>query len=36
VALLADFLALPPPAPLQMSPELQRRKTIDPLAQWTG
>ena len=35
VALLADFLGLPPPAPLQMSPELQRRKTIDLLAQWT-
>ena len=35
VALLADFLGLPPPTPLQMSPELQRRKTIDLLAQWT-
>ena len=34
VALLADFLGLPPPTPLQMSPELQRRKTIDLLAQW--
>jgi len=35
VALLADFLGLPPPAPLQMSPELQRRKTLELLAQWT-
>src|SRR5262249_32448653 len=35
VALLAAFLGLPPPTPLQMSPELQRRKTIDLLAQWT-
>jgi predicted ATPase len=35
VALLADFLGLPPPTPLQMSPELQRRKTIDLLVQWT-
>jgi class 3 adenylate cyclase/predicted ATPase len=35
VALLAAFLGLPPPAPLQMSPELQRRKTIDLLAQWS-
>ena len=35
VALLAAFLGLPPPAPLQMSPELQRRKTIDLLVQWT-
>jgi class 3 adenylate cyclase/predicted ATPase len=34
VALLAEFLGLPPPAPLQMSRELQRRKTIDLLAQW--
>jgi len=34
VALLADFLGLPPPTPLQMSPELQRRKTIDLLARW--
>jgi class 3 adenylate cyclase/predicted ATPase len=34
VALLADFLGLPPPTRLQMSPELQRRKTIDLLAQW--
>ncbi len=35
VALLADFLGLPPPAPPQMSPELQRRKTIDLLTRWT-
>jgi class 3 adenylate cyclase/tetratricopeptide (TPR) repeat protein len=35
MALLADFLGLPSPAPLQMSPELQRRKTIDLLVQWT-
>ncbi|MGH3056251.1 MAG: AAA family ATPase, partial [Gaiellaceae bacterium] len=36
VALLADFLGLPPPTPpLQMSPELQRRKTMAFLAQWT-
>jgi class 3 adenylate cyclase/predicted ATPase len=35
VALLAAFLGLPPPTPLPMSPELQRRKTIDLLAQWT-
>ncbi len=35
VALLADFLGLPPPTRLQMSPELQRRKTIDLLVQWT-
>jgi class 3 adenylate cyclase/predicted ATPase len=34
VALLAAFLGLPPPTPLQMSPELQRRKTIDLLVQW--
>ena len=34
VALLADFLGLPPPTRLQMSPELQRRKTIDLLVQW--
>ncbi|MBI1814295.1 MAG: AAA family ATPase [Deltaproteobacteria bacterium] len=34
VALLADFLGLPPPTRLQFSPELQRRKTIDLLAQW--
>src|SRR5262249_26283451 len=35
VALLASFLGLPLPTPLQMSPELQRRKTIDLLTQWT-
>jgi class 3 adenylate cyclase/predicted ATPase len=35
VALFADFLGLPSPTPLQLSPELQRRKTIDLLAQWT-
>jgi class 3 adenylate cyclase/predicted ATPase len=34
VALLADFLGLAPPTRLQLSPELQRRKTIDLLAQW--
>jgi class 3 adenylate cyclase/predicted ATPase len=34
VALLADFLGLSPPTRLQFSPELQRRKTIDLLAQW--
>src|ERR1700687_1116282 len=34
VALLADFLGLPPPTRLHLSPELQRRKTIDLLAQW--
>src|SRR5262249_12154705 len=35
VALLAAFLGLPLPTPSQMSPELQRRKTIDLLVQWT-
>jgi class 3 adenylate cyclase/predicted ATPase len=35
VSLLADFLGLPPPTRLQMSPELQRHKTIELLAQWT-
>jgi class 3 adenylate cyclase/tetratricopeptide (TPR) repeat protein len=35
VALLAAFLGLPPPTPLQMSPQLQRRRTIDLLVQWT-
>jgi class 3 adenylate cyclase/predicted ATPase len=35
VALLADFLGLPPPTRLQLSPELQRRKTIDLVVQWT-
>jgi class 3 adenylate cyclase/tetratricopeptide (TPR) repeat protein len=34
VSLLAAFLGLPPPTPLQMSPDLQRRKTIDLLARW--
>ena len=34
VALVADFLGLPPPTRLQLSPELQRRKTIDLLAHW--
>ncbi len=34
IALVADFLGLPPPTRLQLSPELQRRKTIDLLAQW--
>ncbi|HXQ21530.1 MAG TPA: hypothetical protein VN812_07645 [Candidatus Acidoferrales bacterium] len=28
------MLGLPPPTWLQLSPELQRRKTIDLLAQW--
>src|SRR5438477_1962161 len=38
VPLLAEFLGLPVPEgypPLQMSPELQRRKTIELLAAWT-
>jgi len=35
VALLADFLGLPPPTRLQFRPELRRRKTIDLLVQWT-
>ncbi len=35
ISLVADFLGLPPPAELQMSPELQRRKTIDLLSDWT-
>jgi class 3 adenylate cyclase/predicted ATPase len=35
IALLADFLGLPPPTRLQLSSDLQRRKTIDLLAQWT-
>jgi predicted ATPase len=34
IALLADFLGLPRPTRLQLSPELQRRKTIDLLVQW--
>src|SRR5438552_2255956 len=33
VALLADLVGLPPPTRLQLSPELQRRKTIELLAQ---
>ncbi len=35
VALLADLVGLPPPTRLQLSSELQRRKTIELLAQWT-
>ena len=35
VTLLADLVGLPPPTRLQLSPELQRRKTIELLAQWT-
>lgn len=35
VALLADFLGLPLAKPLAMSPDLQRRKTIDLLTRWT-
>jgi class 3 adenylate cyclase/predicted ATPase len=34
MALLSDLLGLPPPTRLQLSPELQRRRTIDLLAQW--
>ena len=34
VALLADFLGLPPPTPLAMNPDVQRRKTMELLAQW--
>jgi class 3 adenylate cyclase/tetratricopeptide (TPR) repeat protein len=34
VALIADFLGLPVPAPLDLSPDIQRRETIDLLAQW--
>src|SRR5262245_33915610 len=34
VALIADFLGLPSSTRLQFSPELQRRKTIELLAQW--
>ena len=34
VALAADLLGLPPPTALAMSPDLQRRKTIDLLVQW--
>ncbi len=35
VALLADLVGLPQPKRLQLSPELQRRKTIELMAQWT-
>ncbi len=35
VALLADFVGLPPPSPLPMSRDLQRRRTIDLLTRWT-
>ncbi len=35
VALIADLLGLEAPTRLQLSPELQRRKTIELLAQWT-
>ena len=34
-ALLADFRSLTPPTLLAISPDLQRRKTVDLLAQWT-
>jgi class 3 adenylate cyclase/tetratricopeptide (TPR) repeat protein len=34
VALLADFLGLPPPSPLALNPDVQRRKTMELLAQW--
>jgi class 3 adenylate cyclase/tetratricopeptide (TPR) repeat protein len=34
VALLADFLGLPPPTPLALNPDVQRRKTMELLAQW--
>jgi len=34
IALIADFLGLPSPTRLQFSPELQRRKTIQLLAEW--
>ncbi len=34
VALLADFLGLPPAAPLEMSPDLQRRNTMELLTRW--
>ncbi|MBY0274232.1 AAA family ATPase [Candidatus Binatia bacterium] len=35
VALVADLVGLPAPTRLQLSPELQRRKTIELLLQWT-
>src|SRR5262249_28064359 len=34
VAVLADFLGLPPPTPFVMNPDVQRRKTMELLAQW--
>jgi len=34
VALLADFVGLPPPTRLLMNPDVQRRKTIDLLTEW--
>jgi class 3 adenylate cyclase/tetratricopeptide (TPR) repeat protein len=34
IALLADFLGLPPPMPLVLNPDVQRRKTMELLAQW--
>src|SRR5262245_4409327 len=34
VALLADFLGLPPPTPLALNPDVQRRKTMELLAHW--
>ncbi len=34
VALLADFLGLPPPTPFALNPDVQRRKTMELLAQW--
>ena len=35
VALLADFLGLRLPTPLALNPDVQRRKTMELLAQWT-
>jgi tetratricopeptide (TPR) repeat protein len=34
VDLLADFLGLAPPTPLTLNPDVQRRKTMELLAQW--
>ena len=34
VAVLADFLGLPPPTSFTMNPDVQRRKTMELLAQW--
>jgi len=34
IALLADFLGLPLPTPLALNPDVQRRKTMELLAQW--